>query len=158
MNTIRKTLISACATLCLIGSAYANDGHEQHSMQGMHGMQGAHTPPTLEQVQAHFAERLARLHTKLNLQASQEAAWTTFAAAITPSTLPVHPTPADLNLPAPERAQKMLDALKQHEAIATAHVAALKTFYAALSVEQQKTFDANFKMMRPHGPRGHHHE
>jgi hypothetical protein len=155
MNTIRKTLLCACATLCLIGSAYANEGHEQHGMQGM---QGAHTPPTLEQVQAHFAERLAKLHTKLNLQASQEAAWTAFAAAITPSTLPVHPGGADLSLPAPERAQKMLDGLKQHEAIATAHVAALKTFYAALSPEQQKTFDANFKMMRPHGPRGHHQE
>lgn len=146
MNTIRKTLVIACATLGLLGSVYANEEHG-------HGGHGFGTPPTLEQVQAHFAERLAKLHTKLNLQASQEAAWTTFSAAITPTSLPTPPAHAD-NLTAPDRAQKMLDALKQHEAVATAHVAALKTFYAALSPEQQKTFDENFKMMRPHGP--HH--
>ncbi len=149
MNTLQKTLAVAAAAFCLnVASVSANEDHHHPGGRGMH------TPPTLEQVQAHFAERLARLHTKLNLQASQEATWSAFVTAMTPTSLPTRPNPADMdNLTAPERAQKRLDALKQHETVATAHLAALKTFYAALSTEQQKVFDDNFKMMRGHGPR-----
>lgn len=147
MNTLQKTLVIAAAAFCFNASVSANEDHGP----GGHGM---HTPPTLEQVQAHFAQRLAKLHTKLNLQAGQEAAWTAFVTAMTPTSLPIHPNPDDTaSLSAPERAQKMLDGLKQHETVATAHVAAIKTFYAALSAEQQKTFDDNFHKMRGHGPR-----
>ena len=51
---------------------------------------------------------------------------------------------------APERMEKMLGMMKDREARMSSHLAALKTFYAILTPEQKKTFDANF------GPRGGH--
>jgi periplasmic protein CpxP/Spy len=151
MNTIRKTLVIACATLYLgLGSvsnmAVANDNHGQHSVNHAR-MQ--------ERMQAHHTQKLAQLHDKLNLQMSQEPAWTTFVTSVTP---PPRPTPeqrAELDkLTAPERGEHMLEQLKQHEVRAASHLQALKTFYAQLSTDQKKIFDDNFKPMhrRHHGP------
>lgn len=139
MNTIRKTLIITYASLglgigLLSGGTFANDDHAAPNAQ-MH-----------ERMQAHRTQRLAQLHDKLNLQASQEPAWTTFVTSLTP---PPHPDPAQRaeldKLTAPERGEHMLAQLKQHEITAASHLQALKTFYAQLSSDQQKTFDANFK-------------
>ena len=150
MNTLQKSLLVAVTAVCMHGSVLANDSHRMAA-------RGMHTQPTLEQVQAHFAERLDKLHDKLNLQASQEAAWSAFATAMTPTSLPTRPDHADGdNLTAPERAQRRLDAFKQRESVLTGHVAAIKTVYAALSPEQQKIFDDNFKKLRRHhGPHRH---
>ena len=150
MNTIRKTLAIACATLglgitSLGGMAWANDDHAAH---------GAASAPThermQERMQAHRTKKLAQLHDKLNLQANQEPAWTTFTTSLTP---PPHPTPeqrAELDkLTAPERGDHMLAQLKQHEVTAASHLQALKTFYAQLSADQKKIFDDNFKPMHP---------
>ncbi|MEN9864598.1 MAG: hypothetical protein RL748_188 [Pseudomonadota bacterium] len=146
MNTFRKTLLVASAALALLGgAAFADDRH------------GAPGAQMMERMQAHRTQKLAQLHDKLNLQASQEPAWTTFVTALTP---PTPPTPAQRaefeKLSAPERGDLMLARLKQHEVTAASHLAALKTFYAQLSTDQQKIFDANFKPMRPrHGVHGH---
>lgn len=140
MNTFRKTLLIAGTTLALLGGVALAEDH--------HGAPGAQM---MERMQAHRAQKLAQLHDKLNLQASQEPAWTTFVTSMTP---PTPPTPAQRaefdKLTAPERGDLMLARLKQHEVTATSHLAALKTFYAQLSADQQKIFDANFKPMRPH--------
>lgn len=152
MNAIRKTIIIACTTLSLglassSNMAYAADqqgasAHADHAGFAQHRK-------TPEQIQAFRAKRLAALHDKLNLRGDQEAAWSEFVAATTP---PARPNIAErraefANLTAPERAQKMLDHMKLRESTMSKHVDALKTFYAQLSNEQQKTFDENFKRM-----------
>lgn len=155
MNAIRKTITIACAMLSLglassSNMAYAADqqGIGGHAGHAAHGGFGPHRASP-EQLQAHRAKRLAALHDKLNLRSDQEAAWNEFVAATTP---PARPNLAErraefADLNAPERAQKMLDQMKLREATMSKHVEALKTFYAQLSSEQQKTFDENFKRM-----------
>ncbi len=150
MNTLYKSLLIACAALSFSGLASAQEhgpaGHAERAF-------GKHSP---EQFQAQREKRLAALHDKLNLRGTQETAWTEFVAATVPPARPDHEAQRAefANLNAPERAQKMLDQLKLHEASMTKHVQALKTFYAQLSMEQQKIFDESFKALMQH--RLHH--
>lgn len=90
----------------------------------------------------------ARLHQALKLTPEQEPAWQALMASEpTPMAAPTDDGPS---LSTPERAERMLGRMKAHEAQMSAHVEALKTFYATLSPEQKKTFDAAHAA----GPRG----
>lgn len=97
----------------------------------------------------------AALKTQLKLTAEQEPAWTAFMAS--------HQPPAGMKdkpkamadmakLSTPERIDKMKELRAQHMADMTAsmdkHGAATKAFYAALTPEQQKAFDAHAMMGR----------
>jgi hypothetical protein len=142
MKLIHKTLLAIGLTTGLAtgGFAFANGPHDG----------AAHDPA---QFAAHMQEQrtahLTQLHDKLNLQANQEAAWTAFVAATTP-TPPTTPPADQSNLPAPQRLENMLNMLKAHETVLAGHLQAVKTFYATLSPEQQKIFDDSFKHMH-HG-------
>lgn len=132
-----------------------HEGMDQHHRDGINPAR----------MQARFDKRFAALKVQLKLSAAQEGAWTTFTAAMKP--------PADLlakradhaelaKLPTPERIDKMKTLHAQHVADMTTAMdqrgAATKTFYATLTPEQQKVFDAN--AMRPlagHGPKHGRH-
>jgi Spy/CpxP family protein refolding chaperone len=136
------------------------------------GMEGHGGPggkaPTAEQIakfQQMRAKHQAQLHDKLKITAAQESAWKTFIDKTTPQ----RPDPAArpnkedwAKLTTPERLDRRLDMMKKGQARAEQHIAATKEFYAALSPEQQKTFDAEFAKMerhrfeRRHGPMGEH--
>ncbi|HMV63086.1 MAG TPA: Spy/CpxP family protein refolding chaperone [Rhodocyclaceae bacterium] len=90
----------------------------------------------------------AHLHEALKLTPEQEPAWQALMAS-EPTPMPA-PTEDWRSLPTPERAERMLTRMKAHEAQMSAHVDALKTFYATLTPEQKKTFDAAHAV----GPRG----
>ncbi len=83
--------------------------------------------------------RAALLHDSLQLTPEQEKAWATFAAKRNE----LHPADhADLAaLHAPERMEKMLERLREHEARMSKMLEALKEFYAVLNPKQQKIFD-----------------
>jgi hypothetical protein len=111
------------------------------------------------------AKHLADLKAKLKITASQEAAWTTFTEAMKPPAgmMGKHPDRAEMDkLTTPERIDKMRAMHKEHmaemEAAMDKRADATKTFYAALSTEQKKTFDAEHaKMgMRDEGQRRMH--
>ena len=117
-----------------------HEGREQHRMGKMDPAK----------VQARMERRQAALKAALKLTPAQEGAWTTFTAAMKP--------PADLmakrpdfdalaKLPTPERIEKMKTLHAQHSAEMTAAMdkrgEATKAFYATLTPEQQKTFDAS---------------
>jgi periplasmic protein CpxP/Spy len=135
--------------------------HPGH-MMGM----GRHDPAKM---QAMMAKHQTELKAKLKLTPAQEGAWTTFTAAMQPPAHMGRPTPeqrAEMDkLSTPERIDKMRALRTQRMADMSAAMdkrgEATKTFYAALSPEQQKTFDAEHKKMRNemregrgHGPRG----
>ena len=109
--------------------------------------------------------RHAQLKEKLKLTPAQEGAWTTFTAAVK---VPVElmakrPDFAELaKLPTPERIVKMQALHAQHAAEMNAVMekrgAATKAFYAVLTPDQQKVFDASTLPRhgfagRPGGPR-----
>ena len=113
-----------------------------------------------EHVHARHTEKLKAL---LHITPAQENDWATFAAAMKP---PVgmhheHPDFAALDkLSTPERIEKMHALRKERMAAMdmamTQHEEAIKTFYAALTLEQKKTFDEHFAK---HVGRFHkHHE
>ena len=113
-------------------------------------------------MQAKMDKRHAALKTQLKITATQEAAWTSFMAS--------HKMPAGMmgkerpampdmaKLTTPERMDKMKEMRTQRMTEMTAemdkHAEAVKTFYAVLTPEQQKTFDAHSMMGQGRGDGG----
>jgi hypothetical protein len=97
-----------------------------------------------------FEKNQAELKKQLNLSAAQEPLWESFVQSVRP----VAPEGQMVNrvqmkeisqLPAPQRAQRMLELHEDLHAkkLAQMHsrLEAMKMFYAQLNTEQQKTFD-----------------
>jgi len=100
-----------------------------------------------------FAERIekrqAELHDKLKLTPAQETAWKSFHEKMKPAESRNRPDPSELSaLHAPERLERMLAMMKEHESRMADRVAAVKEFYAVLTPEQQKLFDDQFSKHR----------
>lgn len=133
----------------------------QSGAPGMMHPGGRHDPAKM---QAAVAKRLADLKGKLKLTADQEGSWTTFSAAMTPPAMMGKGMQgndrADFEkLSTPERIEKMRAMREQRHATMTTEMGkredAAKAFYATLSAEQKKTFDAEtLRVMR--GMRGMH--
>jgi periplasmic protein CpxP/Spy len=147
MNTVRKSIVIAIASLGLGGAAIAaSNPAAGPTAGGCHwGAFGAHDAHSAERA----AKRQAALHDKLGLSAAQEAAWKTFTDKVQ-ATAPTAPAavPAAAAT-APERADRMVAFLQTAQQRAAARAQAVKEFYAVLSPEQQKIFDSQTL--------GHHH-
>lgn len=149
MNTLRKTFIIGMTVMGL-GSALAVQAQETAAPH-RHAYAATKFDPAKRA--EHFAQRQQKLHEALKLTAAQETAWNTYMAAIKPQTPIGRPDRVDFkSLPAPERMEKRLALQKERLAKQEARLAALKTFYAVLTPEQQKTFDqATLHQGRHHG-------
>ncbi|MGV0974624.1 MAG: Spy/CpxP family protein refolding chaperone [Azonexus sp.] len=87
-------------------------------------------------------QRHQQLHDALKLSAEQELGWKKFAESEQLKPPPGIDQPEDWSkLSTPERAEKILELSKMHQAHMAEHVAALKAFYATLTPEQKKTFE-----------------
>ena len=122
---------------------------------------GRHDPARM---QARMDQRLAALKAKLQITPAQEAAWTTFTAAVKPRPYAgmanMAATYAELDkLPTPERLDRMRALHKQRvtemSLLMDQRADATKTFYAVLTPVQQKVFDEQFS--RAAGRYGDHH-
>ncbi|MEO8390119.1 MAG: Spy/CpxP family protein refolding chaperone [Polaromonas sp.] len=131
---------------------------------GHHGDRMARHDPA--KMQAWIAKRQADMKAKLKITPAQEGAWTSYTASMQPPARGARPTPEQRaefdKLTTPQRIDKMKEMRTQRMAEMNAAMdkrsEATKTFYAALTPEQQKTFDAEHKKHggRHHGgPRGH---
>lgn len=117
-------------------------------------------------MQKRMAERQAQLKDKLKLSGTQEAAWTQYTGAIKPPAPPAAGQPrftrADFaKLTTPERLDRMQARQAERQARFAERATATKQFYAQLSPEQQKTFDAETAKRfggprHGHGPHRHH--
>ncbi len=115
-------------------------------------------------MQARMDQRHAALKAQLKLAPEQESAWTTFTATAMPKAAMManRPDMAEMaKLTTPERIDKMHALRTQHMSDMTAamdkHADAVKAFYAVLTSEQQKVFDAQAMQgpgnMKSRGPR-----
>ncbi len=109
-------------------------------------------------MEAMHAKRSAELKAKLKITPAQEGAWTDFVTAMKPPARNKADRPdraAWAKLTTPERLDKMKAMRTQHMTDMNAAMdqrdAATKTFYAALTPDQQKVFDA----AQTKGPRDH---
>lgn len=161
MKSIRTTLIATALMAGLSGLALAQNT----------------TPPAdnarmgrMEKMREHKVERhaqhLTELKSKLNVQASQESAWSAFTQSMQHPARMARPERAHFEkLTTPER----LDQMQAMKAVRDAHMQqraeATRTFYASLSTEQKQVFDqetarmmkgSGMHGMKHHGGHGHH--
>ena len=91
---------------------------------------------------ARMAQRAKVLHGKLKLNADQEIAWKDLETAWKPPADQKRLDIAEMEkLTSPERMEKMIERMKQHQEMMGIRLNAVKAFYGKLSPEQQKTFD-----------------
>jgi len=154
-----KLKISLVAGLVLAaGFAYSQSpmaGGQCDMMAGMQGQGMSHRgmgKMDPAKMQARMEQRQAALKAQLKLTPAQEPAWTAFAASHKPPAgmLGKQAAMPDLaKLTTPERIDKMkeLRAQRMGEMTATMdqRAEATKAFYAVLTPEQQKVFDAQSK-------------
>ena len=148
MNTFRKSIVIAVASLGLGGAALAaSDPGTAPTGVGCHwGVFGSHGAKSAERI----AKRQAALHDKLSLSPTQEAAWKTFTDKLQ-ATAPARPEGAStVTMTAPERADRMTAFLQAAQQRAAARAQAVKEFYVVLSPEQQKIFDSQFQGRHRH--------
>ena len=151
MKKLIQSLVMAGVLAASGGAAFAQMGE---GMMGHEGMQG-HNPAKMAQM---HAKHLSDLKAKLKITAAQEAAWNTFAEGMKPPAdmMGKRPDRAEMDkLTTPERMDKMRALHKEHTAVMDAamdkRAEATNTFYAVLSAEQKKTFDAEHAKMGMHG-------
>lgn len=130
---------------------------------GHHG-QHRHDPAKM---QARIAKHQAELKAKLAITPAQEGAWSAYTTALQPQARNAAQRPdraamrAEFEkLTTPQRVDKMNTLRTQHmtemNAAMTKRGDATKSFYAALSADQQKVFDAQRMGRGGKGHGGHH--
>jgi periplasmic protein CpxP/Spy len=134
MKTLHKSIIIGLTVLGL--------GATTLSAQAEDARPGQH------QGHAKWAERVAahqhKLREQLKLTPSQDAAWAAYTTAIKPAARGERGERSDwIAMPAPQRMEKRIEMAKQHVSMMETRLAALNTFYAVLTPEQKKVFDAN---------------
>jgi hypothetical protein len=165
MKPVFKSLVVA-GLLATAGFAVFSQGSgpmgEHRGMMGeggmtMHDGKGSMGKMDSTKMEARMAKRNTDLRAKLKITAAQEGAWTAYTAAMKPpaNMMNQHPDRAEMTkLTTPERIEKMKSLRNQHHTdMMTAmdqRDEATKTFYAALSAEQKKTFDSEHSRMGGH--------
>lgn len=111
----------------------------------------------MEKWKARQAERLAALKDKLKLTPAQEGAWSSFASAQQPAARPHQRMDRAefAKLTTPQRLDLMQQRMSERQARFAQRAEATRSFYAALTPEQQKTFDA--EALQRFGRHGQHH-
>jgi hypothetical protein len=150
MKKLIQSLVVAGLMVTAGSTAFAQAG----GMMGHDGMMGRGDPAKMEQM---HAKHLADLRSMLKITASQETAWSSFTEAMKPPAdmMGKRPDRAEMEkLSTPERIDKMRALHKEHMVAMDKRGDATKTFYASLSPEQKKVFDAEFAKMGQHGEHG----
>ena len=147
-----RTLATSVLLASALGfaAAPALAGHPNCGAKGEHGDFSEHRA---EHMQKHHQ----KLHAALKLTADQEGAWKKLMDSEPPMGKMESGKSDDwAKLTTPERADKMLERMKEHQAHQVEHVAALKEFYAVLTPEQKKVFDTESVRGHRGGPGWHH--
>jgi len=161
MISSRKSLLCAgllAATLASAGAFAQTPAAPASPVAQAQSGDPSHARPDraqrFEQMQQRHAQHLADLKEKLKLTPAQEAAWNTFAAAQQPPARPAGQARMDRDefakLTTPQRLDLMQSRQAERSAMFAKRADATRTFYAGLTPDQQKTFDA--ETMRHFGP------
>lgn len=150
-------LATLLATSALAVLAQPAGGPPPQDGPGMQQSAPEHRAHRHERMKAHMAQRAAELKADLKLTPEQEGSWNAYLATMKPSAPPARPKREDFaKLSTPERLDKMRDMRQQREAAFDKRDAATRSFYAGLSPEQQKTFDARTARRMHEEGRSHH--
>lgn len=160
MKSVHKHLVAAGLLAAFGFSAFAQTppAGAPSPQARQERMAARHDPAKMQE---RMAQRQAELKAKLQISAAQESAWNSFTSALQPpANRPARPDRAEFaKLTTPERIDRMQAMKAQRDAAMAKRADATKTFYAALTPEQQKVFDAETlrfgqRMHRHHGGHG----
>ncbi|MBU1235834.1 MAG: Spy/CpxP family protein refolding chaperone [Gammaproteobacteria bacterium] len=108
---------------------------------------------------ARVEQRLTQFKTDLKLTSAQEPLWTAFAdkakAEAGKGFQTMRDTAQDLSLSAPERMDRMTEAMKQRVAAMESVNTSFKQLYDSLSADQRRVADIHAANMGKHGRMGH---
>jgi hypothetical protein len=167
----QRTLIAATLAAAFTGFTALSfaQGNEAPPAQlvAQHQAQRADMKPTvpgerMAKMQQRMADRQAHLKETLKITPEQEPAWNAFLARTAPEPRMERTGEREdwSKLTTPQRLDKMQARQAERAAKMTQRFDATRSFYAALSAEQQKVFDAQghgFMRTDMHGKRGHGH-
>lgn len=165
MKTIRKMLVIG-VTVAGLGIAAGGVMAQSAPAAAPAATQDAKPRMTPEQHRARMQERIAkrtdRLKEKLKLTPEQEPAWNAWVSRMKPEAGPDKrqrmTRPEWEKLSAPERMERQLSHMKKMEEALAKRLEATKSFYAALTPEQQKVFnEATARAKSGHRHGRHHH-
>jgi protein CpxP len=141
MKSIKNTFITGLTImgLSMAGAAYA----QQAPTKRGEGMDRAKMVEKMQEKRKESMEKhRTHFHDALKLTPAQEPAWKTFTEATKkPEQKAKQDRKAIEAMSAPARMEMMLNHSQERMAMMQKHLAAVKTFYAVLTPEQQKTFD-----------------
>lgn len=155
MSRIKTPLIATALVAALLGASataiaqgMAPELLAQHTAQRMNDatvphMHGARHASMSERMERHRSERLTQLKQALNLTPEQEPAWNAFVARTAPADMPMPRLSKDewRQLSTPERLDRMATLRDARHQAMTKRMDATRSFYGALTSEQQKVFD-----------------
>jgi hypothetical protein len=137
----RLLLAGLIATFAAAGMAQTTPTPAPDGKPGMHQRMGKHDPAQMKEF---MAKRQAELKQKLAITPAQEGAWTAWTAALQPgATRPERPSREEVaKLTTPQRIEQMRAMRAQRQSLMDKRADATNTFYATLSADQKKVFDA----------------
>jgi protein CpxP len=155
MNRPFRALVGLAAGVVLISSAAVVAAQEQ----GPPPPRGDMAEKWHEHMREHMQAHIKALHDLLQIHPNQEAAFQTFIASMKP---PEGAEPGaeegghedKAQLTAPQMLDHMAARMAEHQRRFEQHAQAVKTFYAVLSPEQQRAFDAMARLHHLHGEHG----
>lgn len=168
LKPLAMTLVLAASGFSVFAASPGDGATGMGGGMAMHDGMGhpGRGPMDPAKMQARMDKRNAELKTQLKITATQEAAWSTYVAAMKPPAS-MMAKPAEwaeiAKLPTPERIDKMKALRTQRMADMSAtmdkHGEATKALYATLTPEQKKVFDARSmgRQGRDGHMGGHHH-
>lgn len=137
----RLLLAGLIATFAAAAMAQTPPTPAPDGKPGMQHRMGKHDPAQMKEF---MAKRQAELKQKLAITPAQEGAWTAWTAALQPgATRPERPNREEMaKLTTPQRIEQMRAQRAQRQSLMDKRADATNTFYAALSADQKKVFDA----------------
>ena len=126
MKSLKNKFFIGLTALTMAAGAYAQSASAPASSAPTAKHSDMDRTKWAEKMQARMAKHQAELHAKLKLTAEQEPAWKTFVDATAPGPMPMH-KPEDRKamekLSTPDRMEKGLQMMKEHQARMEAHLA-----------------------------------
>ena len=150
MKRYAKHLLIATAAAGVLGTTAMAWAHG--------GGRGMDDGARAERMHKKMEQHQTQLKEALKLTPAQDNAWKEFTAAMQPPKAATQRLDRAEweKLTTPQRMEKMQALRAEREAHMNQRLEAVKKFYATLTPEQQKTFDAQHQRMGHHG--GHHGE
>ena len=138
MKTLHKAFVIGATVI-----GFGMSGLPAMAAEGPQHHQYAATKFDPVKMQERMDQHAKRMHDTLKITPAQEGAWQAYLSALK-SNMPQHgkfDRAAFKAMPAPEKMEKRIEMAKARLARMESNLAATRTFYAALTPEQQKLFD-----------------